>query len=131
MATTTAPSATDLKLAKRKLDALKRGIHRFTQGKPLPFSVNLVGVGKAGAEVVAEVLRTLPSSGPKFSALVVDIGDRDLHAVRAAKAHVPTDRAEVEIISLAVPSQTELEATMRNYVTFLQLESPWHQGHID
>ncbi len=119
------PSTIDIKLKKRKLDALRRGIHRVGAEEGLPFTVNLVGVGKAGAGVVAEALRRLPPAGPKVSALVVDIGEQDLECVRTAAANLPPDRADVEIIGLEIPSSDDLFATLRHYRDFLKLEYPF------
>ena len=116
------------RLAKRKLDALKRGIHRVPQDQPLPFSVNIVGIGKAGADVVAQMLRSLPATGPTCSAIVVDIGEADLAPVRQAAAALPPGRAEVDIIPLAIPSRDALETTLGSYPEYLQLEYPLYQG---
>lgn len=115
-------SPMDSKLKKRKLDALRRGIHRIGAEGGLPFCVNVVGIGKAGAESVAEVLRSLPPSGPKVSALVVDIGESDLGGLREAAAALPPDRADVEIVALDVPSTAELLGTLHRYRDFLKLE---------
>ena len=52
-----AKMTTEQKLTRRKLDALKRGIHKITESETKPFTVHMVGVGKAGADVVAQVLR--------------------------------------------------------------------------
>ena len=114
----------DDKLEKRKLDALKRGIHRIGKDETLPFTVNLVGVGKAGAEVIAATLKALPKEGPKMCALAVDIGDQDLAAVKAAAAALPPGRATVETIALEVPSRDDLFQTLRRYREFLKLEYP-------
>ena len=116
------------RLAKRKLDALKRGIHRVPQDQALPFSVNIVGIGKAGADVIAQVLRSLPESGPTCSAIVIDIGDADLAPLREVVAALPPGRAAVDIVSLAIPSRAELEATLDVYPEYLQLEYPLYQG---
>ncbi len=110
------------KLKKRKLDALRRGIHRIGAEAGLPFCVNVVGVGKAGADTIAEILKSLPPTGPKLSALVVDIGDTDVGRLREAAAALPPDRAEVEIVALSVPSTAELLDTLRRYRDFLTLE---------
>ncbi len=114
----------DDKLEKRKLDALKRGIHRIGKDETLPFTVNLVGVGKAGAEIIAATLKALPADGPKMCALAVDIGDQDLAAVREAAAALPAGRATVETIALEVPSRDDLFQTLRRYREFLKLEYP-------
>lgn len=119
------------KLQRRKLDALRRGVHRVGDEDRIPFCVNLVGVGKAGADIVAEVLRTLPSTGPKMSALVIDIGDQDLKGVREAARGLPADRADVEIIELAAPSRSELLDALGRYPEFLKLEYPMAHGTPD
>ncbi len=121
-------ATTEERLAKRKLDALKRGIHRVAEDQPLPFSVNIVGLGKTGADVVASVVRNLPDKGPRISALVVDVEGEDLDRLRAGIAGVSTSRADVEIIPLAVPTTGELAATLENYGMFLKLEYPMFSG---
>ncbi len=88
----------------------------------MPFCVNVVGIGKAGADTIAEILKSLPATGPKLAALVVDIGDSDLGGLREAVAALPPDRAEVEIISLDIPSTAELLDTLQRYRDFLTLE---------
>ena len=115
-------SPMDSKLKKRKLDALRRGVHRIGVEPGLPFCVNVVGIGKAGADTVAEVLRSLPPTGPKLSALVVDIGESELGGLREAAAALSVDRAEVEIVALDVPSTAELLDTLHRYRDFLRLE---------
>lgn len=125
------PPTMEDKLKKRKLDALRRGIHRANAAVDLPFSVNVVGIGRAGAAIVAEVLLALPAEGPPMAALVIDIGDGDLAAVRAAATALRPGRAEVEIVALPVPSRADLRATMVRYRSFLTLEYPmfaWEGG---
>lgn len=123
------PSPND-RLEQRKLDALKRGIHRLGQDVTTPFSVHLVGIGKAGAEVIAQVLRDAPTSdllrgeSSKFAALAVDIGDQNLRQVRELAAGLPADRFHVETVALNVPPRDELFATLRRYREFLKLEYP-------
>ncbi len=63
------------RLKRRKLDALKRGVHRATGGEALPVATHVVGIGKAGAGAIVEMLRRLKPGAPKFTALAVDIGD--------------------------------------------------------
>ena len=115
-------SPMDSKLKKRKLDALRRGVHRIGAEQGLPFCVNLIGIGKAGADTVAEVLRSLPPTGQKLSVLVVDIGEGDLGGLREAAAALPPDRADVEIVALKVPGTPELLDTLHRYRDFLKLE---------
>ena len=78
------------RLKKRKLDALRRGVHRVGKDS-LAFNVHLVGVGKAGAAIVAGALKALlRPSDRNTSALVVDVGEEDLQDVSEAEAS--TDR---------------------------------------
>jgi hypothetical protein len=117
------PETVDVKLEKRKLDALKRGIHRVGEEQTVPFSVNLVGVGKAGADAVVEVLRNMPEGTQKISVLVIDIGDENLRAVRDLVAKNP-GKADLQTIALEIPSRDDLFATLRRYREFLKLEYP-------
>ncbi len=117
------------KLAKRKLDALKRGIHRIGEEETMPFSVHVIGLGKAGAGVVAQILRDAPDDfladeNARFTALAVDIGDQDLGQVRELAGKLPAERAQVETLALAVPERKELFASLRRYREFLKLEYP-------
>ena len=112
------------RLKRRKLDALKRGVHRVSGGEALAMSTHVVGIGKAGAGVVAETLRSLEPGAPKLCALVVDIGDHDLVEVRSLAAELPSDRAEVTFALLDCPPREALLATLENYREYLQLEYP-------
>ena len=123
------PSDLDAKLQKRKLDALKRGIHRVRAEDSTPFSVHVVGVGKAGCAVVAQMLREVTASHlsderVRITALAVDIGDSELNKVRAAAANLKSDRVQVETFVLDVPSKGELQESLRRHREFLQLEYP-------
>ncbi len=108
------------RLEQRKLDALKRGIHRIGKEPTVPFAVHLLGIGKAGADVIAETLAQLDADGPTFHALAVDIGDRDLGRVREAAARLPEGRARVETVALEVPSRDDLFGGLRRYREFLR-----------
>ena len=123
------PSDLDAKLQKRKLDALKRGIHRMRAEDSTPFSVHVVGVGKAGCAVVAQMRREVTASHlsderVRITALAVDIGDSELNKVRAAAANLKSDRVQVETFALDVPSKGELQESLRRHREFLQLEYP-------
>ena len=77
---TPAIGTTEAKLQQRKLDALRRGIHRIADTTTLPYGVHLVGVGGAGARVIEQVLLDAPddllaTAGSRLTALAVDIGD--------------------------------------------------------
>lgn len=125
----TPAASLDEKLAKRKLDALVRGIHRIGEGDSVPAEVYLLGIGKAGAGVVAEVLREAPQrleEDPNFrvTALVIDIGEGDVSEVRSLAESLGSERAQVEIMALEVPPRKELFGTLRRYREFLKLEYP-------
>ena len=104
----------DEKLKRRKLDALKRGIHRVSSTATLAVSTHVVGIGKAGAGVIAEILRGLAPDAPKFFGLAIDIGDQDLTDLRALTATLPADRAEVTIIALEVPERAALLSALQH-----------------
>ena len=112
------------RLKRRKLDALKRGVHRITGGEGIAMSTHVVGIGKAGAGVIAETLRSLEPDAPKLCALVVDIGDHDFTEVRALAAGLAPERAEVTFASLECPSREALITTLADYRDYLQLEYP-------
>ena len=114
----------EAKLKRRKLDALKRGVHRLQGGEIVPVSTHVVGVGQCGAEAVAEMLRQLEPGGQKFHALVVDIGGRDLAGLRALVGTIPAERAEVTIVELDPPEHQALHHALRDYPQFLALEYP-------
>ncbi len=122
----------DEKLKRRKLDALKRGIHRVSSTGTLAVSTHVVGIGRAGAGVIAEILRGLAPDAPKFFGLAIDIGVQDLADLRALTADLPVDRAEVAIIALDVPERAALLSALQKYPEFLTLEYPsfyWAAGY--
>jgi hypothetical protein len=117
------------KLQQRKLDALKRGIHRVRAGENAAFGVHVIGLGQAGCEVVAQTLTQAPESllsdnGARLTALAVDVDPRTLQAVQAAAAKLPPGRAQVETLALEVPSPAALQASLNKQREFLQLEYP-------
>ncbi len=119
----------EAKLARRKLDALKRGIHRIGEEEALPVSVHFVGIGKAGAGVLARILEDLPDDflsdeNASLTALALDIGDQDLGPVRAAAEKLPADKTQVETVAMEMPPRKDLFATLRRYREFLKLEYP-------
>ncbi len=119
------------RLKRRKLDALKRGVHRVTGGDALPMATHIVGIGKAGADVIAETLRRLEPDAPKLYALAIDIGADDLSTLWAQAAEIPSSRASVTTVSLDMPERAELFATLRQYRQFLTLEYPNHHWTPD
>ncbi|MBC7733647.1 MAG: hypothetical protein H7306_17440, partial [Bacteriovorax sp.] len=88
---TPAIGSTEAKLQQRKLDALRRGVHRIADADSLPYGVHVVGVGGAGAKVVEQMLRDAPADllatpGSRLSALVIDIDSEDSAALASVRA---------------------------------------------
>ncbi len=115
---------------KKRLEALKRGgVHRVKDKDPMPSAVHVVGVGKAGADFIAQMVRQVPDdfladSRKRFTALAVDIGNQDLLQVEALAETLPSDRAQVRTLALEVPSRDELFGSLRRYREYLKLEYP-------
>lgn len=136
---TPAIGSTEAKLQQRKLDALRRGVHRIADADSLPYGVHVVGVGGAGAKVVEQMLRDAPADllatpGSRLSALVIDIGSEDsaaLASVRALAARFPSERAHIETLSLALPTAGALAQTFQTYRDHLELEYPMLQGSAE
>ncbi|GAA2557028.1 hypothetical protein [Pseudonocardia hydrocarbonoxydans] len=82
-----------------------------------PFSLHVLGLGAAGAAVVAEILADAPDG---FTALAVNIGDEPLAAVRAAAG----GSAAVTTVDLPIPSRAGLSASLNRYREFLKMEYP-------
>jgi len=123
------PEVAEVQINKRKLDALKRGIHRIGEAQTTPCAVHVVGLGKTGADVIAQMIKDAPEGffahdGSRFTALAIDIGDQDLGAVHAAAAKLPADKASVRTVALDVPTRDDLFATLRRFREFLKLEYP-------
>jgi hypothetical protein len=112
-----------------RIEAIRdEGVHRVTEQEG-PFSLHVVGLGKAGASVIAHLLRNRPQGflsdqRTRFTALAVDIGDSDLRPVQEAASGLPSDRAQVRTVSLPVPSRDELFGGLRRYREFLKMEYP-------
>jgi hypothetical protein len=124
-------ASTDQKLKRRKLDALRRGVHRIGADEALGVATHVVGIGKAGAAAIVELLRALEPGSPLLSVLAIDIGDGDLVDLRSVAASMP-DRASVETFSIDVPSGMQLLDTLSRYPEFLKLEYPhyrWGANH--
>ena len=120
------------RLQRRKLEALKRGVHRMAGAPALPVSTHVVGIGAAGVGAVVEMLRAVQPGAPKLSALVVDVGDHDMAELRTLAAALPADAAEVAVVALDVPDETSLLAGLSSYPDHLALEYPrymWGAGY--
>jgi hypothetical protein len=126
---TPAIGTTEAKLQQRKLDALRRGIHRIADAAVLPFSVHVIGLGGMGSRAVEQILRDAPddllaNEGARLTALTVDIGAPSSDPLPTLAARFPEGRAHVETLVLPVPPPTALVESLRRYRDFLQLESP-------
>ena len=112
------------------MEALKRGgVHRVKEKVPMPTAVHLVGIGKVGADFIAQSIREAPSdfledSRKRFTALAVDIGDQDLQPLSELAETLPSEQAQVRTLALEVPSRNELFSSLRRYREFLKLEFP-------
>ncbi|MGF1603908.1 MAG: hypothetical protein ACFCU8_18195 [Thermosynechococcaceae cyanobacterium] len=115
---------------RKRLEALKRGgVHRVKEADPMPSSVHMVGVGKAGADLIAQMIGQAPDDfltdeRTRFTALAVDIGDQHLTKVAALAESLPSDRAQVRTLALDVPSRDDLFGSLRRYREYLKLEYP-------
>ncbi len=114
------------KLKRRKLEALKRGVHRVPINETLPVSIHVVGIGGDGVAAIAELLRSLPPGGAKLHALAVDIGAQHVSELQALAASLPPGRAEVMTVALDPPEVQHLASALAQYPDFLRLEYPFH-----
>ena len=133
---TPAIGTTEAKLQQRKLDALKRGVHRIADVAGLPYGVHLIGVGGAGVRVVEQFLRDAPADlldvpGSRFTALALDIGEQDLAGVRALAGRLGPERSQVEAMALPLPSAASLQDSLSRYRDFLKLEYPMYHANPD
>ncbi len=131
-----AVGTTEAKLQQRKLDALKRGVHRIADASSLPYGIHLVGIGGTGVQVVERFLSEAPKDlldvpGSRLSALAVDIGDADLEGVRRAAKRFGANNAHIETIALPLPSRQELDDSLARYSEFLKLEYPLYHPNPD
>ena len=120
------------KLKRRKLDALRRGVHRAGGGAGLPVSTHVVGIGASGIAAITEMLRSLTPGAPKLTALAVDIGGQDMAELRAVAAAVPPGSADVTMVAIDVPDRAALVSGLERYPEFLALEYPrycWAEGY--
>lgn len=115
---------------RKRLEALKRGgVHRVKDRDPMPSAVHVVGVGKAGADFIAQMIQQAPEdfledSRKRFTALAVDIGHQSLAQVQELAETLPSDRAQVRTLALNVPRRDELFSSLRRYREYLKLEYP-------
>lgn len=127
---------TAAKLQQRKLDALKRGVHRIADDSSLVFGIHLIGVGGAGAAVIERFLRDAPSDlldvpGSRLTALAVDIGGEGLASVDAVAGRFDSQKSQIETVALPMPTKGTLEDTLARYAEFLKLEYPLYHPNPD
>ncbi|MQA14310.1 MAG: hypothetical protein GEV09_09095 [Pseudonocardiaceae bacterium] len=105
------------------------GVHRAGEHEG-PFSLHVIGLGGAGAGIIAGLLNNRPTDfladeSTRFSALAVDIGhDADLAKVRAAATGLPAERAQIRTVEMPAPSPEELSTALNRYREFLKMEYP-------
>jgi hypothetical protein len=121
---------TEAKLQQRKLDALKRGVHRIADISKMAFGSHVIGVGYEGGKIVEAFLAnispdTLKTPGSHLSALVIDIENEQLGQLVKRGNEFDTTRAHVEEFSLKIPKIDELREMVANYPDYLRLEYPF------
>ena len=112
-------------------------LYHSASGKQAPHCINVVGLGKAGAQLIDAFLRTgeiedmLEDPRARFTALAVDIGDGDMRQMeqyadsfysRLADRGIPTERAQIRSVSLDIPTADELADSMGRFPQFLGKE---------
>ena len=133
---TPAIGTTEAKLQQRKLDALRRGIHRIADTATLPYGVHLIGIGGAGAGVIEQVLRDAPdnllaTAGSRLTALALDIGDGGSTAISELARRFPAERTQIDTLTLPMPGIGELHDSLQRLPDFLKLEYPMYHWNAD
>lgn len=127
---------TEAKLQQRKLDALKRGVHRISDAAATPFGIHVIGVGAAGVGVIERLLADSPAdllepAGSRLTALAVDIENGGLGRLRELAARFDASRCQVDVLSLDLPTREQLEDTQQRYIDFLKLDYPLYHENAD
>ena len=117
------------KLARRKIDALRKGIHKVGEGQEEAFSLHVIGIGKAGASVLEQIGRDLSeplktNSDLRFSGLALDIGSEDMQGVMDLRDILPEGQSYIDTVEIPIPPKEELFSTLRRMREFLKLEYP-------
>lgn len=115
-------------------------LYHSATGKQSPHCIHVVGVGKAGAQMIDAFLRTgeledmLDDPRARFTALCVDIGDdndmlqmrqyADSFLDRLKEREIPTDRAQIRTVNLPIPGAAELHRSLSQYPEYLAAEYP-------
>ena len=129
-------------------------MYHSATGQQSPHCIQAIGVGRTGAHMVEALLRTgeiedmLEDPRVRFTGLAIDIGDQDMGELREytsglrgrlAERDIPTERAQVSMIALDVPSREELLTTVSRWPEFLRTEyarygepgyEPWLPGDL-
>ncbi|ELB86670.1 hypothetical protein Rwratislav_43736 [Rhodococcus wratislaviensis IFP 2016] len=121
-------------------------MYHSATGKQSPHCIHIVGLGKAGAQLIDSFLRTgevedlLADPRARFTALAVDIGEADMRQLqqyadsfyaRLAERGIPADRAQIKTVALTVPTPQELADSLQRFPTFLGSEYPRFGGTPD
>lgn len=127
---------TAAKLQQRKLDALRRGVHRIADESSLVYGIHLIGVGGAGAKVIECFLRDAPSDlldapGSRLTALLVDVEGESTTSVDALAGRFDSQKAQIKTVTLPLPTKGTLEETLARYAEFLKLEYPLYHPNPD
>jgi hypothetical protein len=64
------------RLKRRKLDALKRGVHRVGGDQSIPLTTHVVGIGKAGANAICQIIRDLEPDAQSLPLLLSTLAIR-------------------------------------------------------
>ena len=73
----------------------------------------------------------LDPPGSRLTTLAVDIGDKGLEEIGSLAAQLPTDRSQIETLSLDAPMVDELKSSIARYIDFLKLEYPLYHPNPD
>lgn len=125
---------TEAKLQQRKLDALRRGVHRIADPAAVAANLHMVGIGTGGAAMVAAILEAakpdlLADPRARLTALAIEVGeDRTrLDAIDKAGTRFAGGQAHIETMLLPVPDPDALADTQSRYAGFLRLEYPLYR----
>ncbi|MER5837342.1 hypothetical protein ABT116_42925 [Streptomyces sp. NPDC002130] len=114
-------------------------MYHSASGKQAPHCINVVGLGKAGAQLIDALLRTgeiedmLDDPRARFTALAIDIGEGDMRQMRQYADSfyarlddrgIPRDRAQIRTVALDIPDAADLEQSMARFPEFLGREFP-------
>lgn len=133
----------------RQTDEPTSSLYHSSTGAQAPHTFHVVGIGNAGVGLARGFLRVgdtediLENERARFSILAVDIEDSEqepesqLEPLREERLEflerledrgIPTERVNIQVRSLEVPSKDELSKTLENYGSYLKEEFP---GYTD